>query len=338
MSRLGYGAAIGSAVLNGSFAALSKLVPAQHPFVFNALLGIGGLLNSAFLALVLVPLLTGGPVLQAQVDPVAGLSGVLLGLATLFSFLAIPRVGLALAQGVWCGTSVAVSFAWGTVGPRPIGQSPQSTLGSGAGIMLIIFGILCIVFNDQLANRIQRRQSKADTPEEEALLDPEQKDKQQIQQPPGALGLVFALCAGLIGGSILVPASLAKLQGFDTVLSLGIGACITTAVPALTELKGSPCRGSDVWPGIVAGIVLNLSFVLSIYANAEVSFAVAQPILQTALVVSGLIGICVFKEIQGSARVAMFFAAAAVVLVGAAMLAMYGPAMGGTGEPESAPE
>ena len=130
MSSLGYTAAVGSAVLNGSFAALSKLVPEQHPFVFNALLGIGVLLSSAILGLLVLPLLTGGAWLQLRVDPIAGLSGVLLGLATFFSFLAIPRVGLALAQGVWGGTAIAVSFVWGTVGPRPIGQPPQSTLGT----------------------------------------------------------------------------------------------------------------------------------------------------------------------------------------------------------------
>eukprot|EP01048_Picozoa_sp_COSAG05_P018189 COSAG05_NODE_2617_length_2832_cov_3.361142_1_plen_118_part_00 len=51
MSALGYGAAVLSAVLNGSFAAFSKLVPQQHPFIFNAILGVGILLSSAVLAL-----------------------------------------------------------------------------------------------------------------------------------------------------------------------------------------------------------------------------------------------------------------------------------------------
>ena len=51
MSALGYGAAVLSAVLNGSFAAFSKLVPQQHPFIFNATLGFGILLSSAALAL-----------------------------------------------------------------------------------------------------------------------------------------------------------------------------------------------------------------------------------------------------------------------------------------------
>ena len=170
-----------------------------------------------------------------------------------------------------------------------------------------------------------------------ALVDPEQKGRQQPQQPLDALGLVLAVCVGLCGGSILVPASLGRLQGFDAVLSLGIGACATTAVPALAKLKELPSRATDAWPGVLAGVVLNLSFVLSIYANSEVSFAVAQPILQTALVVSGLLGIFLFKEIQGSLRIVLFFVAAAAVLIGAAVLAVYGPVAGGA-EPEPEPE
>ena len=286
MSLLGYTAAVGSAVLNGSFAALSKLVPEQHPFVFNALLGVGGLLSSAVLALLVIPLISSEqrPLLEFQVDPVAGLSGVLLGLATFFSFMAIPRVGLALAQGVWGGTAIAVSFCWGTLGPDPIGRLPQSTLGSCAGIVLIISGILCIVFNDPLATLIQRRQSRASIAETRALVDPEQKDKQaqQQQQQLEPLGLGFALCVGLCGGSILVPASLGRLQGFDAVLSLGLGACVTTAVPALSKLKQLPRRGSDVWPGVLAGVVLNISFVLSIYAN-EVRESITHTLHHNAL-------------------------------------------------------
>ena len=212
-----------------------------------------------------------------------------------------------------------------------------SGAGSCAGIALLICGIVCIVFNDQLAAAIQRRQYRASLAETRALVDPEQKDRQQPQQSLDALGLVLAVCVGLCGGSILVPASLGRLQGFDAVLSLGTGACVTTAIPALTKLKELPSRAADVWPGVLAGVVLNISFVLSIYANSEVSFAVAQPILQTALVVSGLLGIFLFKEIQGSLRIVLFFVAAAVVLIGAAVLAVYGPVAGGA-EPEPEPE
>ena len=48
---------------------------------------------------------------------VAGMvAGMLFVLAGLFSFLAIPELGLAIAQGVWGGSAVLVAFLWGAVG------------------------------------------------------------------------------------------------------------------------------------------------------------------------------------------------------------------------------
>lgn len=47
-------------------------------------------------------------------------AGMLFVLAGLFSFLAIPELGLAIAQGVWGGSAVLVSFLWGAVGPTKV--------------------------------------------------------------------------------------------------------------------------------------------------------------------------------------------------------------------------
>ena len=60
MALVGYVAALLSALCNGSFAAMSKLVPEQHPFVFNALLGFGVLLSSLLLEFLLLPLVAPG--------------------------------------------------------------------------------------------------------------------------------------------------------------------------------------------------------------------------------------------------------------------------------------
>eukprot|EP01047_Picozoa_sp_COSAG01_P104292 COSAG01_NODE_33633_length_561_cov_0.911255_1_plen_136_part_01 len=127
MTLVGYGTAVLSAVFNGSFAAISKLVPQQHPFIFNALLGVGVFLSSALFGLLVVPLACGQALTASfDVDPVAALSGVLLGGATTFSFLAIPRIGLALAQGIWGGTAITVSFLWGEP-PAPVRTPPVLT-------------------------------------------------------------------------------------------------------------------------------------------------------------------------------------------------------------------
>jgi glucose uptake protein GlcU len=71
--------------------------------------------------------------------------------------------------------------------------------------------------------------------------------------------------------------------------------------------------------------VWNLGNICSVYANAAISFAVAQPLMQCALLISGILGIFVFKEIKGVKRIVTFFAFAGVLLGGAVLLALFGP-------------
>lgn len=259
-------AAFLSAVCNGSFAAMSKVVPAQHPFVFNAWLGVGVLLSSLLHAGLIVPYADAEPLFDFQFDVRSALSGCLLGLATLFSFLAIPRVGLATGQGVWGGTAVTVSFLWGVLGPSPIGSAPKSAAWSAVGVALIVAGILGIVLLDGIARRL----GLAGPPQGEKDADGEYHklvDDTEVGllaaaagaspnigatvlpgSPSGGsagaggaaargsswtTGMVFALLVGLSGGSILVPAKLSALTGVAVLPSLGLGACLATAAPPL---------------------------------------------------------------------------------------------------------
>lgn len=363
-------AAFLSAVCNGSFAAMSKVVPAQHPFVFNAWLGVGVLLSSLLHAGLIMPYADAEPLFDFQFDVRSALSGCLLGLATLFSFLAIPRVGLATGQGVWGGTAVTVSFLWGVLGPSPIGSAPKSAAWSAVGVGLIVVGILGIVLLDGIARRL----GLAEPPQAEEGPNGEYRKLDDAEagllaaaagaspnigatvlpgSPSGGSagasdaaargsswtsGMVFALLVGLSGGSILVPAKLSALTGVAVLPSLGLGACLTTAAPPLylwvsgseqlrREPKAAPRSWwADAWPGVVAGAIWNAGNALQIFAmDAGVSFAIVQPILQTGLVVSGVYGIFLFGEIRGRGKIALFFAAAAVVLVGAAVLSVAGP-------------
>ena len=55
------------------------------------------------------------------------------------------------------------------------------------------------------------------------------------------------------------------------------------------------------------------------------AYGIAFPIMQTAIVVSGLMGVVVYKEIAGVKPVLLFFAAGAIVITGAVLLGVYGP-------------
>ena len=109
---LGFVLAAASAFFNGSFAALSKLEPVREsnvsPPVFNFFLTLG-VAASCLVATPFVPA-TGH---EIGICWQGILAGTLLVLATYFSFVAIPHVGVSVGQGVWGGTAILVSFLWG---------------------------------------------------------------------------------------------------------------------------------------------------------------------------------------------------------------------------------
>jgi hypothetical protein len=154
------------------------------------------------------------------------------------------------------------------------------------------------------------------------------------------LGIFYAFLTGVFGGSVNVPSTLTslygtKLSGIETLPSFGLGSLVVgLLVPivyfnvvdkeALQETGGVHVR--VLWlPGLISGTIWNLGNICSVYANSKISFAVAQPLMQCALLVSGILGIFVFKEIQGTNRIVTFFSFAVVLLGGAAMLAVFGP-------------
>ena len=57
----------------------------------------------------------------------------------------------------------------------------------------------------------------------------------------------------------------------------------------------------------------------------KVPYGIAYPLLQAGLMVSGFLGIYVFREIVERPAILVFFACAGLVLVGAVLLGLYGP-------------
>ena len=57
----------------------------------------------------------------------------------------------------------------------------------------------------------------------------------------------------------------------------------------------------------------------------DLAYATVTPMVRANLVVAGLWGIFVFGELSDGATIVMFFGASALVLIGAILLAIYGP-------------
>lgn len=79
--------------------------------------------------------------------------------------------------------------------------------------------------------------------------------------------------------------------------------------------------------GIASGMIYNAGSICTIMAMTvgELSYGIAFPIFQSALVFSGLWGLFLFKEIRGTAPILLFFASVAVVVGGVILLSKYGP-------------
>ena len=149
------------------------------------------------------------------------------------------------------------------------------------------------------------------------------------------VGLGIATCSGIYGGSL--PAGIKAAQrlapnqpvGFEFVLSFGIGAAVVTAVAWLLHFLVLECcygyKRPDLQlrvmagPGAVAGLSWSLGNAASVLAVTHLGAGIGYSACQASLVVSGLWGIVVFREVDGiDALVWLLFA----VLCAAALVSL----------------
>jgi glucose uptake protein GlcU len=365
----GYLAGALSAVFNGSFAAPFKFENVAavdlHPIYFQLYVAVGVFIT-CFLFQVLLPLndtITANPNAEKEfIFVTLGFPcGVLFLMSVLFSFLAIPRIGLALGQGVWGGCAIVTSFFLGCYKNNSLGNIPLALLA----LVLLLVGVMGITFCEAIGERLSPQDEDSsgssylevedDAPashvrptskdsgrsssfvgrsssfvaEGLAKINPEKES--DANKSDTITGLWCALMVGLAGGSTLFPAQYAPIdqQGITLLPAFGFGGLVT----ALTTLAGFGAYvGFDNMPpmhlketlvtGLLSGALWNMSNVLAIYAIPRIGIGVAYPVLQCALFVAGLWGIFVFKEIRGAAAIKTFFVSGTILIGGAATLAL----------------
>ena len=148
------------------------------------------------------------------------IAGMLFVMAGLFSFLAIPELGLAIAQGVWGGAAVLVSFLWGSVGPKEVAGKLGSVGGSAAAVALLLLGIVGIIQAQRMAVRLagSAELAAAGADGDQSALIAKSGGSGSARPPRPALGFFYAMLVGIFGGSILVPLSYVEV-------SLPLGVC-----------------------------------------------------------------------------------------------------------------
>ena len=336
-----------SAVANGTFAAVAKLRriqgcrPPLSPIILNCYVTTGVCICSVIIAIVLAA--CDG---QSRCEWFVGdarlvwswwgvLGGIIFVLSIACSFAAINLVGISVAQGVWCGSSICFSFLLGvTLLAEPVASVGLSVLA----IFLLALGTTGMATCQALVAKFLPRPKTlvgiSGTEPLDVALDGTITQPTAHLSQSRALGVLVALLVGLLGSLILLPAAFADkpAQGLGFVPSFAVGAAV--GIAALTTAHHALVLGTrPLWHarralllGVGSGVIWAIGFVCTTLAFPAIGYAVAVPLMQTALVVSGLWGILVFREISDRRAVALFFAAAAVALGGAVLLSVYGRA------------
>lgn len=318
-TTIAFGLAVLSSFFNGSFPACSRIpaVPTD-PVLFNGLVCLG-----VFLSSLPIPL---GAATDYVFTPGGAAGGFLLVFAFLFSFLAIPRCGLATAQAVWSTSAILVSFSWGAFGPAEVAAKVKDLPLSLAALFLMVLSALVIVSCEAIAQSLSGEQPASASEEESDA--PSESDR--------PAGLASALAVGIFGGSVLVPLKFVPqdVAGLSAMPSFGLGALLAGALVTLgywflvrREEKLPNVPGDVLLAGIASGLIWNMGNVCSIIAQSppySLAYGIAYPILQCALFFGGLWGIYAFGEIRGNA-VGVFWAGATGLTAGIVGLSLYGP-------------
>lgn len=221
------------------------------------------------------------------------------------AFRATEAIGLARASGSWAPVNIVVAFVWGDLLFGELhGLSSARFAVLGAGLVLILAGIACIVRSAGARGGA----ASAGRPAEAGTA----SGGAPVTGTVGGLrrGFLLAGAAGLLWGSYFVPAQWAKVASAlgNFPLALGILAGGTVLVMAAGgPAKLSP-RGTAVQ--LSAGVLFGIGNLALLGLVSRVGTGVGFTIAQLSLLINAGIGIFVFKVPKPGSR------AARVALVG----------------------
>eukprot|EP01119_Soliformovum_irregulare_P018063 TRINITY_DN5475_c0_g1_i1.p1 TRINITY_DN5475_c0_g1~~TRINITY_DN5475_c0_g1_i1.p1 ORF type:complete len:343 (-),score=79.59 TRINITY_DN5475_c0_g1_i1:69-1097(-) len=259
--------------------------------------------------------------------------------ASILSIFAINLAGLSIAVGTWAGVTIVVSFLWGAL---EMGTPVHSLALSIVALGLMILGIAGLSFSGtQFVKNIRRTKRDHQIQEDERVnLVYNDLGETPDDEPNGSVkrkiaGLACAVALGILNGSMMVPLKKAPAEsgGVIYIVSFGIGVMAVTPVCVGLFLLGQYCLTKEFpalhfriafIPGFISGFIWSLGNWCSVYATIYLGLTIGFPLTQTALVVSGLWGIIVFKEMTGFFPILFWTISVMILLTGAFLLSMYG--------------
>jgi len=330
MAFIGFLYALGSFMFNGSFPLLNKIDRVAKtnvdPLIFNIYFSLG-IVISSFICLIYL-LIAGDTFVFTSWGILAGFFIVAAGFCT---FLAIPRIGVCVGSGIWCGTAAVTAYFEGFIKNVVNGDSSDNgaLYVSFPGIALVVLGIILVALCEEFSrvcfpkDKKHTIQSTNDEEAEYNKLSDEEDGITITSQSYIYGGYVVAVLTGLFGGSVGFPSTFAPEEAsmIKFIPSFGCGALLAFPLSAIA-LYGKPNRWyiqECLLPGVIAGVLWNAGNILSIYAIDKLGYSMAYPIMQSSLLLTQMLGIVLFQEIQDQ-KALMYLTAGAILVIGGNVL------------------
>jgi len=240
------------------------------------------------------------------------LAGFFIVAAGFCTFLAIPRTGVCVGSGIWCGTAAVTAYFEGFIKNYATGnQSDNGALYvSFPGILLVVIGIVFVALCEELSRTDYTKISDEE--------DPKGSSRSYLMS-----GYLFAVLTGVFGGSVGFPSTFAPdgATMIKFIPSFGCGALIAFPLSAIA-LYGQPKEWhlkATLLPGILAGVLWNAGNIFSIYAIDRLGYSLAYPIMQSSLLVTQVLGIIFFNEIQNQ-KALLYLGIGGILVIGGNVL------------------
>jgi len=211
-------------------------------------------------------------------------SGLIWTAANLLALYSVKLIGLARTSPLLAGFSIITAFVWGTAF---FGETFDSLVLALVAIGLLLSG-LPLVSGGEKNPTVQKK------------------------------GYFTAVASGLIGGSYIIPMQATQtLQSGFFSLSLSI---FVIGIPLFFFARRFIKK--ETIAGLVSGVLFNLGSLSVLVAVGLIGITIAFPISQTATLFAVSWGILYFKEIVQKRGILRVAGGAAIILCGAALLAI----------------
>jgi len=250
--------------------------------------------------------------------------------AGVLAIVGIRLIGLGIAQGIWSGLTIIVAFSWGMLFfHEHFGDLPKLF----AGIALLLVGVLGLGFapvvpptpwassssgsstissssyssHDSVLNTTPAERSPllnaAQTPDDVMFAQFSPKTRR-------AIGYIATIGVGVLAGCMKVPLQIVVKEGIDGIaftVCFGIGTAIIQTFVFLVwiaylALTRQPFPGFHfrvmMIPGFISGVLWSAGNLCGSYAVIYLGETIGWPASQAALVVSGIWGIILYRELR----------------------------------------